>query len=199
MPTSNALALLFLVLAAGAPGLCQNGKLNVEKDGQLEITPEMAERSKRQSERLPDPSFIKLKIELVSNCQAEGDLKFSKCYKAHRAIRMNLLMTNTSSESISIAVNQAYYPYHLRLFRDGELVPYRQDVADVADKPSAAIYRNILVKLEPGKTELVEMIELDNWYSPLEPGHYQLDLKRRFQLDGGWTAPASITFKVDAK
>jgi hypothetical protein len=199
MSPNKALTLLLLVLALACSGIAQEEKLKVNKHGQLEVTPEMAEKAKRKSERLRDPSFIKLELVRESNCQDEGDLKLSDCYKARRAIKMKLLMTNTSSESIFIAVNNSYYPYNLQLFRNGKLVPYRKDLAEVADKPPAGIYGNLSVKLEPGKTVMAEMIYLDKWYEPLEPGHYQLDLKRRFQLDGGWTAPASSKFKIDSK
>jgi hypothetical protein len=199
MSPDKALTLVLLVLAVASSGISQEEKLKVNKDGQLKVTPEMVEKAKRKSERLRDPSFIKLELVRESNCQDEGDLKLSDCYKAHRTIKMKLLMTNTSSESIFITVNNSYYPYNLQLFRNGKLVPYRKDVAEVADKPPAGIYSNISVKLEPGKTVMAEMLYLDNWYEPLEPGHYRLDLKRRFQSDGGWTAPASTKFKVDSR
>jgi hypothetical protein len=190
-------SLLVLVLAIASSGISQEGRLKVNKNGQMEVSPEMAEKAKRQNERLRDPSFIKLKIEPVSNCQDEESKKMSDCYKAHSKINMKLLMTNVSSESITITISNSYYPYNLQLFRDGQLVPYRKDVAEIVDKPSAAVYRNISVKLEPGKTEMVDMIYLGKWYRSLESGHYQLDIKRRFLVDGGWTDTASITFEVE--
>lgn len=45
----------------------------------------------------------------------------------------------------------------------------------------------------------VDVIYLDEWYEPLDPGHYQLDVKWRFLPDGGWTNVASTTFEVEAK
>ncbi|HJU54891.1 MAG TPA: hypothetical protein VJ715_09975 [Pyrinomonadaceae bacterium] len=189
--------LLSLVLAAASPAVSQQDKLKINKHGQLEITPEMAEKARRRGERLRDPSFIKLEIEPISNCQDEEAKKIADCYKAHGKVVLNLLMTNTSSESIKFAIGSPYWPNSLQLFRDGELVPYRKDTAEIADKPPVALYNNYSVELKPGKTQVVGVISLAGWYEPLEPGHYQLDIKRRFLLDGGWTNTASTTFEVE--
>jgi hypothetical protein len=196
MSFNRVLSMLFLVLLAASPSASQE-KLKVNKNGQLEITPEMAEKARRRTERLRDPSFIKLEIELVSNCQDEEAKKIADCYKAHGKVVLNLLMTNTSSESITFGISSPYWPKNPQLFRDGELVPYRKDVAGIVDKPSPSIIRKISVDLEPGKTKAGDIISLDTWYEPLEPGHYQLDIKYRFLPDGGWTNTASTAFEVE--
>jgi hypothetical protein len=190
--------LVFLTLVVASSALSQDEKLRKNKDGQLELTTQMAERLKRETERLKDPSFIKLEIEPVSNCQDEETKKVSDCYRTHDTIKMKLLMTNTSLESIVIEIEKSYFPYSLQLFRDGQLVPYREEVAKIIDNPPTSISR-ISAKLEPGKKEMVDMIALDRWYEPLEPGHYLLNIKRRFELDGGWTDTASVTFEVQPK
>lgn len=199
MSAYKVLTLLVLVLVGASSGISQEGKLKVNKDGQMELTPEMVEKAKKQTERLRDPSFIKLKIELQSNCHDEEAKKVSNCYQAHSKIEIKVLMTNISSESINITINNSYYQYNLQLFRDGELVPYRKEVAEIADKPPVDVYSNKSATLEPGKTVITDTIYLGKWYRPLEPGHYQLDLKRRFLPDGGWTDIASTTFEVEAK
>jgi hypothetical protein len=196
MSLNKVLATLFLVFLAASSGASQE-KLKINKNGQLEITPEMAEKARRRTERLRDPSFIKLEIELVSNCQDEELKKVADCYKARSKIILNLLMTNTSSEPIKFTINSPYWPNNLQLFRDGELVPYRKDVAPIVDKPPTFLYRNISVELEPGKKQVVDVFSLDGWYEPIEPGHYQLEIKHRFLLDGGWTNTASATFEVE--
>ncbi len=97
MSANKALTLLFWVLVIAPSGICQGGKTEVKKrTGQWERTPEMAEQMKRQRERLLDPSFIKLEIVPVSNCQDEEAKKVSGCYQAHRKIRLELFMTNMS-------------------------------------------------------------------------------------------------------
>jgi len=188
---------LFLVLVVGPSGISQEGKLKInKKTGQLEVSPEMVEKARRQNERLRDPSFINLEIIPVSNCQDEEARKNSDCYKAHSRIKLKVLMTNMSSESITIAMNRSYYSYNIQLFRDWQLLPYRKEVVELADKPPDSV-SSIRVKLEPGKVEMVDMIPLGAWYKPLEPGHYQLEIKRRFQLDGRWTNIASSSFEVE--
>jgi hypothetical protein len=196
MSLNKLLTVLFLVLVLAASSISQEEKPKINKQGQLEVSPEMAEKVKRQNERLRDPKFIELKLVPVSNCKDEKSQKTLNCYTAHGKITLQLLMTNKSLEPINIATNNSYYPYNLQLFRDGQLVPYRKDVAEIVDKPPAFV-SSIRVKLEPGKTEMVDMIYLSMWYRPLEPGHYQLDIKRRFQLDGVWTETASTTFEVE--
>ncbi|HEX8890033.1 MAG TPA: hypothetical protein VF779_12825 [Pyrinomonadaceae bacterium] len=198
MSLSKVFASLFFILIAAVSAFSQDEKLRKNKDGQVEITPQMEEKFKRQVERLKDPSFIRLEIVPVSNCQDEEVQKVSDCYKAKEKIRLKLMMTDMSSESITFAIEKSYFPYSLQLFRDGQLVPYREDVAKIIDNPPTAI-SSLLEKLEPGKKELVEVISLDGWYRPLEPGHYLLNIKRRFELDGGWTNSASITFEVQPK
>lgn len=198
MSAYKVFSLFVLVLVVASSGISQEEKLKVNKDGQLEITPEMAEKAKRRIERLRDPSFIKLEIVPESNCQDEEAQKTSDCYKAHSKIKMKLLMTNMSSESITITINNSYDLYNLQLFRDGESVPYRKDVVEVIAKPPPFV-SSIGAKLESGKAEMINIISLDQWYKPLEPGHYQLDIKRRFLPDGGWTHTASTTFEVEPK
>lgn len=196
MSFKRVLAVLFLVLIATSPGASQE-KLKINKHGQLEITPEMAEKARRRTERLRDPSFIKLEVEPVSDCEDEEAKKIADCYKARSKIVLNLLMTNTSSEPITFGISSPYWPSSPQLFRDGELVPYRKDVAGIVDKPSPSIIRKISVDLEPGKTKVGTIISLGQWYEPLEPGHYQLDIKYRFLPDGAWTNTASTTFEVE--
>lgn len=200
MPSHRVLMSLLALLFIASSGLSQEKKLKTNKDGQLEVTPEMAEKWKRQSERLRDPSFIKLEIVPVSNCSDEEAKKTSDCYKAHSKIEIKLLMTNMSSETINttININNPYYSNNLQLFRDGELLTYRKDVTEMITKPPPFV-SSIRVKLEPGKTKMATMISLNQWYGPLEAGHYQLDIKRRFLPDGGWTATASTTFEVEPK
>src|SRR5690242_3740955 len=95
--------LMFLTLVVASSALSQDEKLRKNKEGQLVLTPQIAERLKRETERLKDPSFIKLEIVPESNCPDEESKKVSDCYKAHDKIRLKLMMTNTSSESITFA------------------------------------------------------------------------------------------------
>jgi hypothetical protein len=189
-------ACLCIALIIGAPVICQEGKLRKNKEtGQWEVTPEMAEQAKRQFARLRDPSFITLELVPVSNCEDEKARENSECYNPQSKISLKLLMINRSAEAITITTNKSYYSYDLHLLRDGQVVDYRKDVAEWVDKPPASV-SSIRVKLDPGKAEMVELIHLASWYEPLESGHYQLDIKRRFVLDGGWTPTASAAFEV---
>jgi hypothetical protein len=197
MSLNRVLAALFLIFLAASSGISQEEKAKFNKNGQLEIPPGVAEKARRRRERLLNPSFIKLEVEPVSNCEDEELKKVADCYKARSKIVLNLLMTNTSSESITFNINSPYWPSNLQLFRDGELVPYRKDVAPIVGKAPTFLYRNISVELEPGKTKVGDIIPLDTWYEPLEPGHYQLDIKYRFLPDGEWTNTVSTTFEVE--
>lgn len=187
--------LLLSSLLIALPASSQEEKLQIV-DGQLVITPEMAEKAKRRSERLQNPTFIKLDIAPVSQCQDEGAKKISSCYKASSKIAFELFMTNTSSEAINVTICAPYFEYDLQLYRGGKPLPYRQDITELVGQPPAAIYRNLLVKLEPGKKEKVDVLSLAMWYDALGPGRYRLDIKRRFEPDGGLTHTASAAFEV---
>ncbi|HEV2912908.1 MAG TPA: hypothetical protein VGX92_06295 [Pyrinomonadaceae bacterium] len=187
--------LLLLPMLAALAVSAQEEKLEIV-DGNLVITPEMAEKAKRRTERLRNPTFIKLDLAPVSRCPDEGSKKISSCYKTSGDIAIELFMTNTSSEAINITISAPYFEYDLQLYRDGELVPYRRDITKVLGQPPTAIYRSLLVNLEPGKKEKVDALSLAMWYDPPGAGHYQLDVKRRFLVDGGWTPEASATFEV---
>lgn len=53
--------------------------------------------------------------------------------------------------------------------------------------------------LEPNKQREIGIIDLDNWYESLEPGHYELSTRRRFVHGGKWVDSSSITFEVVPK
>jgi hypothetical protein len=196
MPLYQAFAVLVLIPVVASSGFSQEGKSKPNKNGQLEITPEVVERLKRRDERLRDPSFIKLKLEPESNCQAEDSKQVSDCFKTHGKIKIKVFMTNVSSASINITISRTHYPYSPQLFRDGQPVPYRKAMTEVLEKPQP-FSSSFTDLLEPGKAKMVDLISLNEWYEPLEPGHYQLDVKWLFLPDGNWTDAGSITFEVE--
>jgi hypothetical protein len=51
--------------------------------------------------------------------------------------------------------------------------------------------------IEPKTTSQLEGLRLKNWYGPLAPGSYRLINRRRFEIDGPWTADsAELVFEV---
>jgi hypothetical protein len=51
--------------------------------------------------------------------------------------------------------------------------------------------------LEPNQPAISEYIDLGQWYKPLQPGHYQLNLEHRLDMNQEqWISCFPITFEV---
>lgn len=72
--------------------------------------------------------------------------------------------------------------YRPRLYRNGRLLPYRQEVSERIEKGErgeGSFRVTGFLFLEPNQLR-VDMIDLSYWYPPLEAGQYQLSLERLF-------------------
>ncbi|HJU54889.1 MAG TPA: hypothetical protein VJ715_09965, partial [Pyrinomonadaceae bacterium] len=118
-------------------------------------------------------------------------------YRVGAHIFFRLLITNTTSEKVSFSDADLFYYDRPLLLRDGELIPYRDDVVELLksreDYPNEHSVRGPTVP--PHKTH-TEIIEMKRWYGPLQPGRYLLTVKRRFIWGGEWLESPSITFEV---
>ena len=122
-------------------------------------------------------------------------------YKVRGAVKIEVLMTNKSAGPLTVLALDTYYDNRPRLSRGGEIIPYRKNVSKLlqAKVKSPEFSRRDFIHLEPGQTKLVETINLETWYDPLEPGLYQLTIRRRFGEDWGWTPDSpAVTFEVIA-
>ena len=114
--------------------------------------------------------------------------------------RFTVMVTNNSSSQIRDLVLDTYYQNRPTLYKNGELVPYRKETANlVGVKDSDPVFVSIRggALLEPATTTEIEELNLANWYEPLTSGVYKLTNRHRFQINGPWTVDSEpLLFRV---
>jgi|GEM_PF-1409272 len=138
-----------------------------------------------------------LKVRLIPSdlkSQAEG-----QPYRLESEVDVDVLLINDSDQAVRVSVIDPYYGNRLQLFKDGKLVPYREETAKLIQSKDETPRLVDVVSgffIDP-KTTRPEGLRLKDWYGPLAPGSYQLIDRRRFEIDGPWTADsAELLFEV---
>lgn len=191
--------LSIMLIVGGRLGTAQD-KSKKQVEGERNAIAQMPEDVRQKYERLKNPTFAEL--ELLSRLPelSESPEDLSEPYKVGDKIFFRLLITNTSSENVSFSVADPYYYNRPQLLKDGELVPYRAGLAEVLKSkeknPDNQSIRT--VTLHPHGTDTV-IIDMKQWYEPLQPGRYLLIVKRRFIWGGEWIESPSISFEVVPK
>jgi hypothetical protein len=111
----------------------------------------------------------------------------------------DLEVVNDSDQPVKISVIDALYGNRLRLFKDGNLVPYVPEAAKLIqskDSDPRLVELGDLV-IPPKTTSQSQGLTLKNWYGALAPGLYRITNRRRFEIDGPWTPDsAELWFEV---
>ena len=147
--------------------------------------------------RLPASIPEGLKVRLVpegSKPQPEG-----KPYRLGGEVNVDVLLVNDSDQGVRLSVIDSYYGHRLQLFKDGKLVPYRDDIAKLieAKESTPRLVEVVSEFLIDPKITRLEGLRLKDWYGPLAPGSYRLMDRRRFEIGGPWTADsAELWFEV---
>lgn len=158
-----------------------------------------------QAKTLPQTPFAtaaQLKIALVpADYRMNGDaLPDLITFKASEPkIGFGLLMTNIAAGPVKVQIYFNREQNRPELFRDGQLVPYLSSVPQTVtwDKVSIDYRRLVFLPLRPNQPQLVETINLAEWYGPLPPGRYRLTNKHRLDLSHGELVECgSVTFEV---
>lgn len=106
-------------------------------------------------------------------------------------IRVRLSLTNNLSEAINIFVASDISQNRLRLLKDGRAILYRRDIPqrlrsidrdDLRSNDNPAMVDR-MITIPPGETRPIALLDLSRWYDPLEPGQYQLTLRRHFRYE----------------
>lgn len=125
-----------------------------------------------------------------------------KPYRLGNEVKVTVFVVNDSNLRLKVNVIDSYYGNRLQLFKDGILVPYREETArliDTKDKnPRTVDFASASGLFVDSKTTSgLQEINLKDWYGPLQPGSYRLIDRRRFEIDGPWTADsAELSFEV---
>ena len=146
----------------------------------------------------PAPIPAGVTIELVpADFQLEPKRKL---YRLSGDVFVSVIVVNGSRQEIPAPVVDSYYGDRPQVFKDGVMVPYRDEIKRLL-KAKEADFRAVDVSLErvvaPDSREALSTLNLTKWYGRLGPGHYRLVTKHRFELDGPWTPDsAELLFEL---
>jgi hypothetical protein len=121
-------------------------------------------------------------------------------YQLGREDYNRIFIRNHSHQSLKVNVIDRYYGNRPQLFKDGVLIPYRQETESLIkskeENPRLVELANDFL-IDPGPRSSWTYIKLSEWYGPLKPGTYRLINRGRFEIDGPWTAEsAPLLFEI---
>ena len=152
--------------------------------------------AKLQNKSSEDLILITLEIPARSLLSEPGE----KPYRVGDKPCIKMTAKNNSDQQIVVRTVDPYYQNRPRLFRNGELQPYRREIAELIRLKDAFPQFFSLsqeVVLNPYSSADLDELDLKDWYGVLEPGSYRLVNRYRPQLDGSWTAEsAALLFQV---
>ena len=132
--------------------------------------------------------------------RAAGTYILKQEFRIGKPIKVALLITNRSNETLVMDKGDRFFHYRPRLLKDGKEVDYLEGVKKSIDSKDKygpnGLSPVIAVTLEPNKQTTVEYIDLVKWYGPLEAGHYELTLGHRFHHKGPHVQSNHTTFDV---
>jgi hypothetical protein len=150
-------------------------------------------------------------IQLVITSDATSSGFFSRgpvidklIFKLGEPVHIGIVMSNTARKSVWVcAFSNPYYQNRPQLTRDGEAVEYSEKIRELirqSDDGTLCEFTRTpdFVDLKSNVPLRVPSLELQDWYGPLNTGHYTLFLKRTFACcaDGKWNATNAISFDV---
>jgi hypothetical protein len=109
-------------------------------------------------------------------------------------------LMNNSDERVSITVIDQYYGHRPRLFKDGKLIPYADQISkriESKEKDPRLVDVTPNLHLDPKTASRLDGFSLKQWYGTLAPGIYRLTDRRRFEIDGPWTKDSTeLVFEI---
>jgi len=122
-------------------------------------------------------------------------------YPTGAKIYFRLQATNTSLQKVTLFIIDTYFQDRPELFRDGQIVPYKEGMEELLRAKDKDSFTKLVesVNVDPNDSKVIGYLYLNNWYGRLQPGHYQLSLKHRFEPGQDWIESSSITFEVVSK
>jgi hypothetical protein len=121
-------------------------------------------------------------------------------YRFEGEVPLKTFVMNNSDQPVKVNIIDHYYGNRPQLFKDGVLIPYRDDITDLIkakdDNPRRVEIVNAF-SIDPGTSAAASPLYLSHWYAPLRAGKYRIVDKRRLEIDGPWTGDsAPFMFEV---
>lgn len=195
--------LTVLVIGGGIVVGQEQGKIVVDSDGHIVVTPEMEAYVRRRRELLETPGALSFKIVPKVDKQS-GDKRSGENndqdtqFKSGAQMSFEVSMTNMLDEPIKISIPDAYEMYRLQLFKAGELLSYSDKVTKTLEDRKRLREATSLrgATLNPNDVLPLGFINLKNWYGPLDPGMYQLLIQYRPSGGVKWLELPPVNFEV---
>jgi hypothetical protein len=144
----------------------------------------------------PIPSSVTVRL-VPSDFQEKPE---QKLYRLKSEASVTIIVVNNSDQRIKVDVIDLYYGNRFQLFKDGVLVPYREETAKLIqskDESPRLVEVSSNLFLDSHTSSGLQNLNLKDWYRPLSPGVYRLINRRRLEIDGPWTADsAELVFEV---
>jgi hypothetical protein len=153
-------------------------------------------------EVIPRPAASPIPAGLSFELAPEGAAaKKNGIYQVAPEVAVIVQVVNNSNQTFNFNVIDRVYGNRPQLFRDGKLIPYRDEMKQRLDaKETNPLLVEIVndIILEPTQTWPTAII-LKDWYGQLPPGSYKLINRCRFEIDGPWSAEsAPLLFEIPA-
>ena len=164
--------------------------------------PNPAEKAARAHEKME--KYVEVKITPV----VFRDVPFSnetpgyvptQTFKVGGEMAVAVSMTNRSDQALNAFNLSRFLHNRLRLVKDGVPVRYLNDVPvkmKAVETNAGIVVSTHEVTLEPNVETLYDQLDLRDWYGTLQPGHYELTLRHRFQRGGKQVESNTVTFDV---
>lgn len=166
-------------------------ELSAQNKKQGALTSELANQS--ASQRLKDVSF---RIEVVDDdLFGSGKTTFS----VEQRIVARIFALQRGSKIVSFVTRNRFDRYIPLLLRNGVELPFLPRVDDIIqaelkEEGGRIRFGGPSIRIVPSQEAKVGILNLSDWYAPLEPGLYQLSVK--FTLDDEMLCSDTIVFEV---
>src|SRR5205807_10548432 len=114
-----------------------------------------------------------------------------KPYQLGNEVFVDFIVRNKSDRPLKINVIDREYGNQPQLFKNGVLIPYREDLAEIIKSKEENLRLVGIVNdffLDPKVGTWPDGLDLTKWYGKLSPGSYRLVIRHRFEVDGPWSA-----------
>lgn len=164
--------------------------------------PDPAEKAARAHEKME--KYVEVKItpfvfrDVPFSDEPSGYVP-TKTFKAGGQMTVVVSMTNRSDQALNAFNLSRFLHYRLRLVKDGVPVRYLSDVPakmKAVEANAGIVVSTREVTLEPNAETNYDQFDLRDWYGTLQPGHYELTLRHRFQRGGKQVESNTVTFDV---